>query len=48
VKNIDAARSTLIGRGLEVSTPRLSQDVRFAFLEDPSGVRIEIIQRPQP
>jgi len=49
VSNIAEARTTLIGRGLKVGDPRPSQGVPgFAFLEDPSGVRIEIIERLQP
>jgi catechol 2,3-dioxygenase-like lactoylglutathione lyase family enzyme len=48
VPNIDAARTTLIGRGLAVGDARPYQDVRFAILESPSGVRVEIIQRPEP
>ncbi len=48
VPNIDEARTTLIGRGLTVGDARPYQDVRFAILEAPSGVRVEIIQRPQP
>jgi catechol 2,3-dioxygenase-like lactoylglutathione lyase family enzyme/predicted enzyme related to lactoylglutathione lyase len=49
VPNITEARTTLIGRGLKVGDSRPSQGVPgFAFLEDPSGVRIEIIQREQP
>ena len=47
VPDIDAARATLIGRGLTVGEARPYQDVRFAILESPSGVRVEIIQRPQ-
>jgi catechol 2,3-dioxygenase-like lactoylglutathione lyase family enzyme len=49
VSNIAEARTTLIGRGLKVGDSRPSQGVPgFAFLEDPSGVRIEIIEREQP
>jgi lactoylglutathione lyase len=48
VPDIDQARTTLIGRGLTVGDARPYQDVRFAILEAPSGVRVEIIQRPQP
>jgi catechol 2,3-dioxygenase-like lactoylglutathione lyase family enzyme len=48
VPNIDEARTTLIGRGLTIGEARPYQDVRFAILEAPSGVRVEIIQRPQP
>jgi catechol 2,3-dioxygenase-like lactoylglutathione lyase family enzyme len=49
VSNIVEARTTLMSRGLKVGDPRPSQDVPgFAFLEDPSGVRVEIIQRLQP
>jgi catechol 2,3-dioxygenase-like lactoylglutathione lyase family enzyme len=47
VSDIDAARTTLIGRGLTVGAARPYEDVRFAILESPSGVRVEIIQRPQ-
>lgn len=48
VPNIDDARAVLIARGLNVGDARPYQDVRFAILENPSGVRVEIIQRPQP
>jgi catechol 2,3-dioxygenase-like lactoylglutathione lyase family enzyme len=48
VPNIDDARATLIGRGLTIGAARPYEDVRFAILEAPSGVRVEIIQRPQP
>jgi lactoylglutathione lyase len=49
VSNIDEARTKLMSLGLKVSDSRPSQDVPgFAFLEDPNGVRIEIIQRLQP
>src|SRR4029077_17805714 len=37
VPNIDAARATLIGRGLTVGEARPYEDVRFAILEAPSG-----------
>ncbi|MEP7310319.1 MAG: VOC family protein [Acidobacteriota bacterium] len=47
VPNIDEATTTLIGRGLTIGASRPYEDVRFAILEAPSGVRVEIIQRPQ-
>jgi catechol 2,3-dioxygenase-like lactoylglutathione lyase family enzyme len=48
VSNIDEARTKLMSLGLKVSDSRPSKDVPgFAFLEDPNGVRIEIIQRLQ-
>ena len=46
VPDIDAARKTLLARGLTVGDARPYEDVRFAVLESPSGVRVEIIQRP--
>jgi len=46
VPNIDGARTTLVNRGMTVGEVRPYQDVRFAVLESPSGVRVEIIQRP--
>jgi catechol 2,3-dioxygenase-like lactoylglutathione lyase family enzyme len=45
VPHIDEARATLISRGLKVGDARPYQDVRFAVLEAPSGVRVEIIER---
>jgi lactoylglutathione lyase len=47
VPNIDEARTTLVGRGLQIGEPRPFQDLRFAIFDAPSGVRVEIIQRPQ-
>jgi hypothetical protein len=34
-----------MSKGLKVGDARPYQDVRFAVLEAPSGVRVEIIQR---
>jgi len=48
VPDIDEARTTLVGRGLKVGDPRPFQNLRFAIFDAPSGVRVEIIQRPQP
>jgi catechol 2,3-dioxygenase-like lactoylglutathione lyase family enzyme len=48
VKNVDDAVSVLKGRGVKtVVEPRSINTVRYAFVEDPNGVRIELIHQMQ-
>ena len=48
VKNVDDAVSVLKSKGVKtVVEPRSISTVRYAFLEDPNGVRIELIHMMQ-
>lgn len=48
VPNVDEAIATLKGKGLTVTTePRSIGQVRYAFVDDPVGVRIELIHLQQ-
>jgi catechol 2,3-dioxygenase-like lactoylglutathione lyase family enzyme len=48
VPNVDEAVATLKGKGLTVTTePRSIGQVRYAFVDDPVGVRIELIHLQQ-
>jgi len=49
VSDVDAAVSALKAKGVKViSEPRSLNTVRYAFVEDPNGVRVELIQRSNP
>ena len=48
VRNVDEAVSVLKSKGVKtVVEPRSIGSVRYAFLEDPNGVRIELIHQQQ-
>lgn len=49
VANVDAAAAALNARGLKlVSGPAQAGPVRYAFVDDPNGVRIELVTHPRP
>jgi catechol 2,3-dioxygenase-like lactoylglutathione lyase family enzyme len=49
VVDVDEAATALKARGVKVVIePRFAGAVRYAFFEDPNGVRVELLQRPRP
>jgi catechol 2,3-dioxygenase-like lactoylglutathione lyase family enzyme len=48
VPNVDEAVTVLKGRGVKTRVePRMAGAVRYAFVEDPNGVQIELIQQQE-